>query len=167
MNAQSDQINAVVPFEVTGSVSKIMVQGAGQTLGPGMTEVFDAVPALFTIDGSGKGQAAILNEDGTVNSPSNAAPRGSVISVFMTGAGRLNPPQPDGSLGPLSPPFPAPVLGVGSSIGQVLYAGAAPGLIAGATQVNIRISGDTPPGDKAPVVVYIGNFASGVGCQSS
>ena len=123
--------------------------------------VFDAVPALFTVNGSGMGQAAILNQDGTVNSPSNPAERGSVISVFMTGAGRMTPAQPDGSLGPPSPPFPAPVLGVGASIGQVLYAGAAPGLVAGAVQVNVRISEEVTPGDRVPIVVYIGNYSSG------
>ena len=158
---QSDQINAVVPFEVNGPQTAILVEGAGRTIGPGIVQVFDAVPALFTLDGSGKGQAAILNQDGTINSRSNPASPGSIISVFMTGAGRMNPPQTDGSLGPLAPPFPAPVFGVGSSIGQVLYAGAAPGLIAGAIQVNIRIAADAPTGDSVPIVVYIGNYASG------
>ena len=83
-----------------------------------------------------------------------------MISVFLTGAGRMNPPQADGSLAPMSPPFPSPVLGVGSSIGDVQFAGAAPGLIAGAVQVNIRVSQDVSRGAHVPIVVYVGNYAS-------
>ncbi|HXA51982.1 MAG TPA: SBBP repeat-containing protein [Candidatus Acidoferrum sp.] len=158
---QSDQINAVVPFELTGPTTSITVDASGQTLGPAAINVFDAVPALFTVDGTGKGQAAVLNQDGVVNSVLNPAQRGSVISVFMTGAGRMTPPQQDDSRGPLSPPFPMTVLGAGSSVGQVLFAGAAPGLVAGAVQINVRISQDVSPGDRVPIVVYIGNYASG------
>ena len=159
--AQSDQINAVVPFELTGPITSITVQGAGQTLGPGIMNVFDAVPALFTVNGTGKGQAAILNQDGSVNSALNPAQRGSVISVFMTGAGRMTPALQDGSLGPLFPPYPMTILDAGSSLGEVLFAGAAPGLVAGVVQINVRISQGVSPGDEVPIVVYIGNYASG------
>src|SRR5579883_34537 len=159
--AQEDQINAVVPFEVNGPATAILLEAGGETFGPGRMQVFDAVPGLFTWDGSGRGPAAVLNQDGTVNSAANPAPRGSVISVFLTGAGRMSPAQADGSLGPLSPPFPAVALGAACSIGQVLYAGAAPGLVAGAVQVNVRISEDVTPGGRVPIVVYIGNYASG------
>jgi len=70
---QSDQINAVVPFGVAGPTTGITLQAASQTFGPGTMNVFDAVPALFTADGTGHGQAAILNQDGTVNSTANPA----------------------------------------------------------------------------------------------
>jgi uncharacterized protein (TIGR03437 family) len=158
---QSDQINAVVPFGVAGPTTGITLQASAQTFGPGTMNVFDAVPALFTADGTGHGQAAILNQDETVNSAANPAARGSVISVFMTGAGRMIPAQSDGSPGPLSAPFPVPVLGAACSLGQVLYAGAAPGLVAGAVQVNVRIGQDVSPGDHVPIIVYIGNYPSG------
>jgi len=158
---QGGQINAVVPFGVAGPTTGITLQASGQTFGPNTMNVLDAVPALFTADGTGHGQAAILNQDGTVNSTTNPAARGSVISVFMTGAGRMTPAQPDGSMGPLSAPFPVPVLGAACSLGQVLYAGAAPGLVAGAVQVNVRIAGDAIPGDRVPITVYIGNYPSG------
>jgi uncharacterized protein (TIGR03437 family) len=142
---QEDQINATAPFEITGPTTQITVQGAGQTFGPGVMNVFDAVPAIFTIDGSGKGQAAVLNQDGSVNSAANPAARGSVVAIFMTGVGRMNP---------------APVLGVGCNLGAVTFAGQAPELAAGAVQVNVQLA-DGPVGDKVPLVVYIGNYASG------
>ena len=43
----------------------------------------------------------------------------------------------------------------------VLFIGQAPGLIAGAVQVNIRIPAATPGGDAA-LVVYIGNYQTQV-----
>jgi uncharacterized protein (TIGR03437 family) len=159
--AAGGQINAVVPFAVKGPATNIMLQGGGQTFGPGTMNVLDAVPAIFTDDNSGKGQAAILNQDGSVNSASNPAARGSVISVFMTGAGRMTPPQADGSLGPMAPPFPGTALSAGCNLGQVLYSGAAPGLIAGAVQVNVQLSQSAGTGNSVPIVIYMGNYASG------
>ncbi len=44
----------------------------------------DSAPALFT---NSPGQAAANNQDGSINSQSNPAPRGSVISLYGTGLG--------------------------------------------------------------------------------
>jgi len=49
-----------------------------------------------------------------------------------------------------APFFPVPVLGAACSLGQVLYAGAAPGVVAGAVQVNVRIAGDAHPRRPRP-----------------
>jgi uncharacterized protein (TIGR03437 family) len=157
---QTDQINAVVPFEVAATTA-ITLRSATQVFAEGRMDVFDAVPALFTSNASGKGQAAVLNQDGSVNSPSNPAPRGSIISVFMTGAGHMLPEQTDGVLSPLVPPFPMVAMGSSCNLGQVLYAGAAPGLVAGAVQVNVEISQTASAGAQVPIVISIGNFASG------
>jgi hypothetical protein len=43
-------------------------------------------------------------------SATNPAARCSVVSVYMTGVGGLNPYIQDGMLGPLSPPFPMVVV---------------------------------------------------------
>lgn len=158
----ANQINAVVPFEVAGPTTSITIEGAGQTLGPGIENVFDAVPALFTLDGSGLGAAAVVNQDGSVNSAINPAPRGSIVAVFLTGAGRMSPPLADGAINPLFPPYPSPLLPVSSSLGDVVFDGAAPGMIAGVVQANIRISTTAVFHNPAPFVVIVGNFASGL-----
>ncbi|HXS93500.1 MAG TPA: SBBP repeat-containing protein [Candidatus Limnocylindrales bacterium] len=158
---QPDQMNVVVPFEVNPPVTSMILQSASATFGDGRMDVFDAVPALFTADHSGKGQAAVLNQDGSVNSPSNPAERGSVISVFLAGGGRMTPAQTDGTITSLTPPFPLLALGASCNVGEVIFAGAAPGLIAGAGQVNVRISQDIDSGSAVPIVIYVGNFASG------
>jgi uncharacterized protein (TIGR03437 family) len=163
--ASNCQINAVVPLEVTpGLPSFVTVQSGGQTLGPLKLPVAVAAPGIFTTNQSGSGQAAIINQDSTANSPSNPAARGSIVSVYMTGAGALNPFIADGSLGPLMPPFPAPVAGVSATIGAIdapiLFAGQAPGLIAGATQMNIQVPQNAPVGAAIPVTVYVAGYAS-------
>ena len=163
--ASNCQINAVVPFEVSpGLATLLRFNPASQTLGPIKLPVVVAAPGIFTVNGSGSGQAAILNQDSTVNSPSNPAARGSIVSVYMTGTGALNPAIPDGSLGPLIPPFPMPVAGISATIGSVdatvTFAGQAPGLIAGATQVNVQVPQNAPVGAAIPITIYAAGYIS-------
>lgn len=47
-------------------------------------------PGLFSADGSGIGQGYILNQDGTLNTPSNPAATGDKITVFATGVGPVS-----------------------------------------------------------------------------
>jgi uncharacterized protein (TIGR03437 family) len=163
--ASNCQINAVVPFEVTPSLPTLVtVQSGSQTLGPVKLPVVISALGIFITTESGSGQAAILNQDSTVNSPSNPASRGSIVSVYMTGTGALNPFIADGSLGPLIPPFPAPMASVSATIGSVnaplTFVGQAPGLIAGATQVNLQVPQTAPVGAAIPITIYAAGYLS-------
>jgi len=60
--------------------------------------VLNARPGIFSLDGSGYGQGAILNEDGSINSPLNPARRGSVVSIYATGGGEAAPAIADGQI---------------------------------------------------------------------
>ena len=163
--ASDCQINAVVPFEVNPGLNTLVtVRSGGQMLGPIKLPVVVAAPGIFTTSDSGSGQAAILNQDSSVNTASNPAARGSIVSVYMTGVGALSPPIADGSLGPLTPPFPAPVANISATVGgvnaPVVFAGQAPGLIAGATQVNIQIPQDAPVGAAVPIAIEAAYYFS-------
>ena len=165
--ASNCQINAVVPFAVSpGLAIPVTVQSDATILGPVKLPVVVAVPGIFTMTENGSGQAAILNQDSTVNSASNPAARGSIVSVYMTGVGSLKPSIADGSIGPLVPPFPASVASIGVTIGgvdaQVTFAGQAPGLIAGATQVNVEVPQTAPVGPAVPITIYAAGYASQV-----
>jgi len=120
-----------------------------------------ATPALFTANGSGTGQGAIFNQDGSLNGAANAAARGSIVVLFATGEGQTNPAGTDGRVATDS--YPKPVLPVKVNIGgvdaQVLYYGAAPFLVAGAMQVNARVPAGIAPG-AAPLVLSVGGFDS-------
>jgi uncharacterized protein (TIGR03437 family) len=160
--ADANQINTVVPFEVSAPSTVVSVEGAGGFTLP----VWPAVPALFATNSSGRGQVAALNQDLSVNSSTNPAKAGSIVAVYMTGVGAMTPPIGDGQLGPLQPPFPAPVLGVSATVNgvnaPVLFAGQAPALIAGAIQVNVQIPAGTVSGN-AGLIVYVGNYQTQLG----
>lgn len=175
--ASNCQINAVVPFSLPSGVPSIYapfstsatfvsVVSGSQTIGPMELPVVAAVPGIFTLTGSGTGQAAVINQDGTINSPSNPAHRGSVIAVYLTGIGALAPAIRDGSLGPSTPPFPMPVQSVTAQIGSisapVLFAGQAPTLVAGVSQVNIQVPSNAPTGASVSISIVAGGYSSGV-----
>jgi uncharacterized protein (TIGR03437 family) len=52
---------------------------------------------------------------------------------------------------------------IGGEEAEILYAGAAPGEIAGVLQVNARIPSDLSPNSQVPVVLIIGHYRSAAG----
>ena len=161
--AQAGQVNAVVPHAVAGRSSvQVQIEAQGQKSNALTVEVAQATPGIFTLDSSGKGQAAVLNQDNSLNSAANPAPRGSIISLFATGIGQTNPPGIDGK--PAAPPFPVPVLPVTVEIAganaEILYAGGAPGLVAGVLQANVRVPAQAATGSSAPLVLWGGGAQS-------
>jgi uncharacterized protein (TIGR03437 family) len=120
-------------------------------------------PGLFTADSSGKGQGAILNEDGaTPNSAANPVVPGSIVVLWGTGEGITDPPGIDGR--PAVDVLPKPVAPVSVTIGGLPavaeYIGAAPGMMPGIFQINARMSKDLAPGDKVAVQVKVGSVTS-------
>jgi uncharacterized protein (TIGR03437 family) len=111
-----------------------------------VTSNFTAQPALglFT---SGGPFAAALNQDGTVNSAANPAAHGSIVSLFGTGAalsGLGAASLADGALAPTAAPLSQEandfqVVDQSGIVINILYAGAAPGLIDGVFQLNVQL----------------------------
>jgi len=160
--ASSNQINAVVPFGVTGATAPVQVVYQGQTTASFSVSLQPASPALFSLNASGGGQGAILNQDGSVNGASNPASPGSVVVLFATGTGLTMPASTDGAI--TSPPLPEPLLPVSVTIdgrpAEILYAGAAPDLIAGVTQINVVVPDSLSPSPADSVVLTVGTFTS-------
>jgi uncharacterized protein (TIGR03437 family) len=160
--ASSTQINAVVPFGVTGTSTQIQVLYQGQPTASATVPIQPASPAVFSINGNGGGQGAILNQDGSVNSSTNPAARGSVVALFATGAGLTTPASTDGLL--TTAPYPAPMLPVSVTIdglpAQVVYAGAAPTLVAGVLQINVVVPANAIQETYDQVVVTVGDYVS-------
>ena len=67
----------------------VAVQSGGMTSNPLLVPMAAESPGIFTVNGSGAGQGYILNQDGTLNSPSNPAQVGSPITIFATGVGPM------------------------------------------------------------------------------
>ena len=159
--AGANQVNAIVPFGVSGPVTQVQVQYQGQ---PSITipmAIWPAHPAIFTLDGSGAGQAIMLNQDGSINSAKDPAPARSVVVFYATGLGQLSPAGVDGSV-VSADNLPTPVLPVSVKIGgvdaKVLYAGGAPGNVEGVVQINVQVP--TTPGAAVPVILTVGNISS-------
>ena len=70
--AGPNQINAIVPYEISGqSSAQLFIMNSGQLIAGFPLSITPAMPAIFTATASGVGPGAILNQDSTVNSPSN------------------------------------------------------------------------------------------------
>jgi uncharacterized protein (TIGR03437 family) len=156
------QINAVVPFEVSGrSQTFVGMTRNGVKLASIALDVVPAHPALFTLDGSGVGPAAAINQDGTINGPLHPAAPQSIIALYVTGAGQTDPPGVTGqaadlfTLGRLAAKVKASVAGVPA---EVVYAGPAPGLISGLAQINMRMP--SVAGPAASVALQVGDAAT-------
>jgi uncharacterized protein (TIGR03437 family) len=162
--AQATQCSAVVPyFGAIKATTHVQLEYQGVRSLPVEFPVGATAPGLFTMDFSGKGQGAILNQDGvTRNSAAAPAHPGTVVVLWGTGEGITDPAGVDGR--PAVDVRPKPVAAVSVQIGGlpavVEYAGAAPGAIPGLFQINARISPNVTPGDSVPVRVQVGNLSS-------
>ena len=159
------QVNAIVPYEVSGrgTVQVAAVYQGTRSANYTMQSAATA-PGIFTATQSGRGQAAVLNEDNSYNGragPSVPAARGSIVQVFATGEGLTNPPNTTGSVTPDASyvPVAAVTAVIGSAPAEVTYKGSAPGAVAGLFQINVRIPQSAPTGDVS-IAISVGGVMS-------
>ncbi len=87
LNWNSTQALVIVPAEVAGKPETILRLRLNESASPPTTlSVQNSDPAIYSTDGSGSGQSSALNENGSSNTPSNGAVRGSVVTIWGTGA---------------------------------------------------------------------------------
>lgn len=163
------QSSAIVPYSVAGkSTVDVQVEYNGALSSAVRMPVFESRVGIFSFGTGGSGQAAILNEDGTINSSFNPAARGSVVSIYATGAGLPQPLGPDDHVtgdGPSKFKSTAYIrlTNDGSCdtpyfAAEVLYYGGAPRSVPGLVQINARLPVDVPAGDAVPL--YFGFSAN-------
>jgi uncharacterized protein (TIGR03437 family) len=152
------RIDAMVPLELAvGAPAALRLKANGVALPDFALGVDPAIPAVFK---SGDGSAffayaAALNQDGTVNSASNPANDGSLVSVWATGVG-WTAPGLDGqrataaSLSFFACDCALTQYGTNQNVVPA-YAGAAPGMVAGVVQINFQVKGS-----------YYGQYAYGL-----
>lgn len=161
--ASATQVNAIVPFELSNNVVSTQLQVSVQgVLSSPVTEFLaSSSPAIFAASG-GSGQGAVLNQDNSPNSASNPAAMGSVLQVFITGAGQTNPAGVDGLLAGSTPALPLGMVTatIGGVPATVQYAGSSNGLVEGVSQVNVQIPQGAPSGGAVPIIVQVGAYAS-------
>lgn len=158
------QINAIVPYEVYGRVTtQMQVSYNGGTSAPVTLAVANAAPGIFLAGAPNPTeQAAALNQDFSVNSASNPAPAGSVVTLYATGEGQTTPTGVTGTITTttLARPLEPVMVTIAGMQVTPLYAGSAPGLAEGVMQLNIQIPSNVPRGVPIPVVLIVGSIAS-------
>jgi uncharacterized protein (TIGR03437 family) len=167
---QSDQINAVVPYQIAGRITtRMVVSYRGVRSEAIELRVLESDPGIFTASQTGSGQGAILNQNNSVNSMNNPAARGSVIQIFATGEGQVTPAGTTGQViqgaNDLRRPLGVVTARINGQPATVEYSGSAPTLVSGVLQVNVRIPQNlniTAP-TSVPVEIQVGNQSSQAG----
>jgi uncharacterized protein (TIGR03437 family) len=165
---QDEQINAVAPWSLTPGVTTRVCASYNDVSTNCLTLPVDlTTPAVFMAD---RRYAAALNQDGTYNSAQNPAAAGSIVTVYGTGLGAITPSQPDGSR--IGLPLPSNnftfeveakyTIGIpfGTEVDvpfEVEYAGPAPTLVAGASQINFRVA---PYASYGAIYLHMGSTFS-------
>jgi uncharacterized protein (TIGR03437 family) len=150
------QINAVAPQSATpGSSMSVHIVSNNVTSPDFPVTVVTAEPEVFR---NSDGTAAAINQDNTLNSAANPAKAGSIVSIWATGTGSIYPWPLDGQISTAAQDYDCCQVEMGSSSGAVvLYAGAAPGMVAGVVQINFQV----PPYSGTPSTLGFSVFASG------
>ena len=160
--AAPGQITAVVPNEVAGKAHTVIaVQLQGDLIpAPAVTVPINATaPAILTQHPSGIGQAAAVNQDGTANSITSPAQAGSIVSLYVTGAGATA--DGDGAIATSANPGTAVQVVAGNpyQAATVLYAGPSPGNVSALTQINVQLPAGVT-GDHVPIYFLAGGLSS-------
>jgi uncharacterized protein (TIGR03437 family) len=161
----SDLIEFQVPSSAPLGTARIAVRvsDTGELLAGASYPISGTSPGLFVNDSAAAGQGRITNADGTVNSPTNAAVRGSVVKIFGTGQGPVSPQVPDGEpasgdVSTVAVPTsdgvaclsrqPSVCVAMGNTFGEVQFSGLAPDRV-GIWQLTVRIPTTLNPGNVA------------------
>ena len=121
------------------------------------SSVAETAPAMFVTSNN---FAVAQNQDYSLNSTNNPAPRGTYVTIYFTGQGASDNPVATGAAAPLTP-LSRPAASTSNtwiSIGQVnetiYFIGLTPGFV-GLSQVSALIGPLTPTGVQ-PVVLRVG-----------
>jgi uncharacterized protein (TIGR03437 family) len=177
------QINFYVPNGAPGGGTadlQVVKASTGQVYAASTVQMRSVSPGIFSIDTAGKvRRAAVINQDGTINDPSNPATRGSIISIYATGFGSISNAPPDGAPAPGPPPdtglvtVPDPRIVIGGAFPEgyphdpadpsdgkfIKFSGLTPGIV-GLWQINFQIPMGVAPASQVTLAVVMNNVAS-------
>lgn len=151
------QIAFQIPIETAVGTATIQVQREDGSAGNKVTvEVAPRAPRIIVV----------TNQNGSVNTASNPAAIGQVVTFWSIGLGGTNPAVATGAAAPSRESFarvtPVPSVGFGAAFSRVIaepfFAALAPGF-AGLYQVNVYIPEDSPKG-AVDVQIGVGDSAS-------
>ncbi|MCC7175621.1 MAG: hypothetical protein IT159_10525 [Bryobacterales bacterium] len=151
------QINAQVPFEVSGNVN-VVLRTVGGASDPFPVVVSPTAPAVFQTATAGpdKGLATLYrtvnNEPVTLSNPIHPE---DYLVIYVTGLGKTSPAVATGAPAPGDPLAHAtivPAVKLGGVALPVLYAGLVPGQV-GVYQINVFVPPEVPRGMDVALVI--------------
>jgi len=158
------QINAVVPYGVTGSTATFVVNNATIMSNAVTVPLAATAPGVFSANANGLGDGAIRHADYSPVSQTSPAMPGEIVQVYLTGLGAVNPAVPDGTAAPSLPlsNVTAPVTAFvgGIQVSNIQFHGLSPGL-ASLYQLNLQIPSTVGPGPQ-PLEVQTANGSTGL-----
>ncbi|MBI4478729.1 MAG: hypothetical protein HY651_01790 [Acidobacteria bacterium] len=151
-----EQIIVQIPWELAGQAqASATITSRSRSSSPLALNLAAAAPMIFSTNSQGTGQGVITNQDSSPNSASHPAARGSVIHIFATGLGAVDPPVAAGQPSPSNPPA-STTIAVQAQIGAqpvtVQFAGLAPSYV-GLYQVDVVVPLGATPGAAVPLVL--------------
>jgi len=145
------QINAVVPYEVTGTTATFVATVGSSSTNAVTLPLAPTAPGVFSINANGLGDGAITHADYSVVSKSSPAKPGEVVVVYLTGLGAVSPTVQDGTAAPANPPATVVALVTatvgGIPVSNIQFNGLSPGS-SSLYQLNIQIPPGTPSGPQ-------------------
>jgi uncharacterized protein (TIGR03437 family) len=155
------QINALVP-PLNNPVAVTITNGTNTS--PAFPVVLtQALPQVFR---NADGSAVALNQDGSLNTAQNPAQLGSIVSIWLTGTADLQLPvgqittKAVNSCSACEIEFYSPQNPQPMQQATVLYAGPAPGLVSGFTQINFQVESGGPYPTSAAFYVAVSGYLS-------
>ncbi len=162
--ASSQQINAQLPFNVSGNATLTMHTPGGISSNFLFT-VQPTAPSVFMSGAAGPetGLALIVrNANNQLVTPTNPLHALDSVTIYLTGMGQTTPAIQAGQPAPSKPlatAAVAPLITLGGASLSVSYAGLAPGEI-GVYQVNATVPAGVPTGLTVPLVINQGGAAT-------
>jgi uncharacterized protein (TIGR03437 family) len=157
--ASANQMNVQVPYGVTAGAAVVSVGNSCGTSAPAIFQVAQVAPYILQ---AASGDAVAFNQDNTLNSPSNPAAPGSVITLYVTGIGPVSNPPATGA-GASGLPLSSSTLPNSATIGGwnagVYFLGLTPGT-AGVAQADLIVP-TLAAGQYAAVVTVNGVASNG------
>lgn len=160
------QINFQMPYEAAGLTQvRLQVVKDGEPSNEITVALVDAAPGIFpTLSDA----SAVVNPDGSINSPEDPATDGAILTAYFTGAGVVQPSLPSGQAAPVEPlSFPAGPLRAQlltpffSAAAEVVNAAQSPGFV-GLAQLSLRVPAGLAPGVYTLQVTVAGRVSNSV-----
>ena len=162
------QINALIPYETTGTSTQITIVTGSNAQGNTVTvNLTPTAPGIFTVGGDREDRGAILNgadfPTASISAPEGTFPNshparpGDVVVIYASGLGPVTPSLPSGiGSGANGTAIPLmnshPTVRIGGQTAVIQFDGLAPGFV-GLYQLNVVVPSGIQTGSAVPVVI--------------